>query len=181
MIVMDALDQGDLVNLPALLVQHVALAAEGAHSLPYGFWLIKKSLSKKERQRKRRKLCMKPSKLKKAENAKLTVTLLAEQKVDWEDEKICFQTIAAALGNFYAMHPPLLRNPSGDGLKFYRKRVLSSGSEVTSTENIGNHYTLGSLGPSVNKQFFVYLVEIAISASLVRELGITIRHKQRQL
>jgi len=41
MIVMDALDQGDLVNLPALLVQHVALAAEGAHSLPYGFWLIK--------------------------------------------------------------------------------------------------------------------------------------------
>ncbi|KAF3676757.1 hypothetical protein FXO37_05171 [Capsicum annuum] len=58
--------------------------------------------------------------------------------VDWEDEKICFQTIAAALGNFYAMHPPLLPNPSGDGLKFYRKRVLSSGSEGTSTENIEN-------------------------------------------
>ncbi|KAF3655590.1 hypothetical protein FXO38_14592 [Capsicum annuum] len=47
-------------------------------------------------------------------------------------------TIAAALGNFYAMHPPLLPNPSGDGLKFYRKRVLSSGSEGTSTENIEN-------------------------------------------
>lgn len=27
---------------------------------------------------------------------------------------------------------------------------------------LGNHYTSGSLGPSVNKQFFVYLVEIAI-------------------
>ncbi|KAK4721542.1 hypothetical protein R3W88_011775 [Solanum pinnatisectum] len=58
--------------------------------------------------------------------------------VDWEDEKICFQTIAAALGNFYAMHPPLLPMPSGDGMKFYRTRVLSSGSEVTSTENIEN-------------------------------------------
>ncbi|PHT88228.1 DNA mismatch repair protein MLH1 [Capsicum annuum] len=58
--------------------------------------------------------------------------------VDWEDEKICFQTIAAALGNFYALHPPLLPNPSGDGLKFYRKRVLSSGSEGTSIENIEN-------------------------------------------
>ncbi|CAN4112894.1 unnamed protein product [Withania somnifera] len=56
--------------------------------------------------------------------------------VDWEDEKVCFQTIAAALGNFYAMHPPLLPNPLGDGLKFYRKRVLSSGSEGSSTENI---------------------------------------------
>ncbi|KAJ8539968.1 hypothetical protein K7X08_026357 [Anisodus acutangulus] len=56
--------------------------------------------------------------------------------VDWEVEKVCFQTIAAALGNFYAMHPPLLPNPSGDGLKFYRKRVLSSGSEGTSIENI---------------------------------------------
>ncbi|MCD9645605.1 DNA mismatch repair protein [Datura stramonium] len=76
----------------------------------------------------------------KAENAKLTAALLAEQNasVDWEDEKICFQTIAAALGNFYAMHPPLLPNPSGDGLKFYRKRVLSSGSEGTSIENIEN-------------------------------------------
>ncbi|KAJ6696870.1 hypothetical protein OIU85_003247 [Salix viminalis] len=33
--------------------------------------------------------------------------------VDWEDEKNCFQTIAAAVGNFYAMHPPLLPSPSG--------------------------------------------------------------------
>ncbi|KAF2290902.1 hypothetical protein GH714_016359 [Hevea brasiliensis] len=42
--------------------------------------------------------------------------------VNWEDEKICFQTIAAALGNFYAMNPPLLPNPSGDGLQFYKRR-----------------------------------------------------------
>ncbi|KAJ4965627.1 hypothetical protein NE237_017476 [Protea cynaroides] len=41
--------------------------------------------------------------------------------VDWEDEKSCFQTISAALGNFYAMHPPLLPNPSGDGLQCYKK------------------------------------------------------------
>ncbi|XP_073263098.1 DNA mismatch repair protein MLH1 isoform X2 [Populus alba] len=43
-------------------------------------------------------------------------------EVDWEDEKNCFQTIAAAVGNFYAMHPPLLPSPSGDGLQFYRRR-----------------------------------------------------------
>ncbi|XP_027092632.2 DNA mismatch repair protein MLH1-like isoform X1 [Coffea arabica] len=46
--------------------------------------------------------------------------------VDWDDEKICFQTIAAALGNFYAMHPPLLPNPSGEGLQFYKRRVSSN-------------------------------------------------------
>uniref|UniRef100_A0A5B7C0A9 Putative MUTL isoform 1 n=1 Tax=Davidia involucrata TaxID=16924 RepID=A0A5B7C0A9_DAVIN len=49
--------------------------------------------------------------------------------VDWDDEKICFQSIAAALGNFYAMHPPLLPNPSGDGLQFYKRRIPSSGPE----------------------------------------------------
>ncbi|KAL6512140.1 DNA mismatch repair protein [Orobanche gracilis] len=41
--------------------------------------------------------------------------------VNWDDEKICFQTIAAAIGNFYALHPPMLPNPSGDGLQFYKK------------------------------------------------------------
>ncbi|KAL0360020.1 UNVERIFIED_CONTAM: DNA mismatch repair protein MLH1 [Sesamum radiatum] len=40
--------------------------------------------------------------------------------VNWDDEKICFQTIAAAIGNFYAFHPPLLPNPSGDGMQFYQ-------------------------------------------------------------
>ncbi|XWS24755.1 hypothetical protein CRYUN_Cryun27aG0011000 [Craigia yunnanensis] len=42
--------------------------------------------------------------------------------VYWEDEKNCFQSLAAALGNFYAMHPPLLPNPSGEGLEFYKMR-----------------------------------------------------------
>ncbi|XP_021760418.1 DNA mismatch repair protein MLH1-like [Chenopodium quinoa] len=42
--------------------------------------------------------------------------------VDWEDEKVCFQTISAALANFYAMHPPILPNPAGDGLQHYRRK-----------------------------------------------------------
>ncbi|XP_024027068.1 DNA mismatch repair protein MLH1 [Morus notabilis] len=42
--------------------------------------------------------------------------------VNWENEKNCFQEIAASLGNFYAMHPPMLPNPSGDGLKLYEKK-----------------------------------------------------------
>ncbi|XP_004499581.1 DNA mismatch repair protein MLH1 [Cicer arietinum] len=44
--------------------------------------------------------------------------------VDWEDERNCIQAISAALGNFYAMHPPMLPNPSGEGLLFYKKRKL---------------------------------------------------------
>ncbi|EPS70656.1 hypothetical protein M569_04102, partial [Genlisea aurea] len=43
--------------------------------------------------------------------------------VNWEDEKNCFQTVAAAIGNFYAFHPPLLPNPSSDGLRFYKKQT----------------------------------------------------------
>ncbi|GAA0151335.1 DNA metabolism protein [Lithospermum erythrorhizon] len=59
--------------------------------------------------------------------------------VDWDDEKHCFQTVAASLGDFYAMHPPLLPNPSGDGLKFYKRKTtdtkegslsMGSGSDV---------------------------------------------------
>ncbi|KAK9162100.1 hypothetical protein Syun_003002 [Stephania yunnanensis] len=50
--------------------------------------------------------------------------------VDWEDEKNCFQTIAASLGNFYAMHPPLLPNPeSEEGLRFYKKIKQQGASE----------------------------------------------------
>ncbi|PIA47206.1 hypothetical protein AQUCO_01400116v1 [Aquilegia coerulea] len=67
--------------------------------------------------------------------------------VDWEDEKSCFQTISAALGNFYAMHPPLLPNPAGEGLQFYKKKQLetvkayekdydNSGSDVVVNDEI---------------------------------------------
>lgn len=42
--------------------------------------------------------------------------------IEWESEKNCFQGISAAVGNFYAIHPPMLPNPSGDGLKFYEKK-----------------------------------------------------------
>ncbi|KAA0034986.1 DNA mismatch repair protein MLH1 isoform X1 [Cucumis melo var. makuwa] len=55
--------------------------------------------------------------------------------IDWEDEKTCLQSISAAIGNFYAMHPPLLPNPSGDGLQFY-KRIKPSGN--SDGENIGD-------------------------------------------
>ncbi|KAI5649100.1 hypothetical protein M9H77_35105 [Catharanthus roseus] len=65
--------------------------------------------------------------------------------VNWDDEKICFQTIVAALGNFYAMHPPLLPNPLGKGLYFYKKRTPSNNgkeggnsSEVTGTSGYWN-------------------------------------------
>ncbi|XP_020110363.1 DNA mismatch repair protein MLH1-like [Ananas comosus] len=43
--------------------------------------------------------------------------------VDWENEKECFQTVSAVLGNFYAVHPPFLPNPSEDGIQYYKKNV----------------------------------------------------------
>ncbi|KAK7271393.1 hypothetical protein RJT34_27250 [Clitoria ternatea] len=55
--------------------------------------------------------------------------------IDWEDEKNCIQAVAAALGKFYAMHPPMLPNPSGEGLLFYKKRKLMDGY---GEENIGD-------------------------------------------
>lgn len=59
-------------------------------------------------------------------------------QIDWEDEKNCLQGVGAALGNFYAMHPPLLPNPSGDGLQFYKKKTSRNpGDEGTSTNDIG--------------------------------------------
>ncbi|CAM8901191.1 unnamed protein product [Rhodiola kirilowii] len=70
--------------------------------------------------------------------------------INWEDEKDCFQTISAALGTFYALHPPLLPNPSSDdGLKFYQKekhtptstRVGSSSKDVA-MEDVTDHELL---------------------------------------
>lgn len=46
--------------------------------------------------------------------------------VDWYTEKACFESIAAAIGDFYGLHPPLLPNPSGEGLKFYQ---ISEGND----------------------------------------------------
>ncbi|CAM8946674.1 unnamed protein product [Rhodiola kirilowii] len=71
--------------------------------------------------------------------------------INWEDEKDCFQTISAALGTFYALHPPLLPNPSSDdGLKFYQKekhtptstRVGSSSKDVAIMEDVTDHELL---------------------------------------
>ncbi|KAH7833211.1 hypothetical protein Vadar_004148 [Vaccinium darrowii] len=68
--------------------------------------------------------------------------------VDWDNEKSCFQTIAAALGNFYAMHPPLLPNPSGDGLQFYKKRrepFRSTQAEEISPKSTEDHEMEGDI------------------------------------
>ncbi|GMH31332.1 hypothetical protein Nepgr_033175 [Nepenthes gracilis] len=54
--------------------------------------------------------------------------------VDWEDEKNCFQAISAALANFYAMHPPMLPNPSGDGLQFYKRKTDNEGNSSEKLE-----------------------------------------------
>ncbi|XP_024963412.1 DNA mismatch repair protein MLH1 isoform X2 [Cynara cardunculus var. scolymus] len=57
--------------------------------------------------------------------------------VNWNDERLCFQTIAAALGNFYAMHPPLLPNPSsGDSLEFYKRGCAEEGKTSVSGDDI---------------------------------------------
>lgn len=40
-------------------------------------------------------------------------------KVDWDTEKDCFETFAAAVAEFYALNPPLLPNPDDKGLNIY--------------------------------------------------------------
>ncbi|KAL8129481.1 hypothetical protein V2J09_018636 [Rumex salicifolius] len=58
--------------------------------------------------------------------------------VDWEDEKTCFQSIAASIANFYAMHPPMLPNPSGDGVQYYRKtKAPGESSDINSSAQLG--------------------------------------------
>ncbi|KAH6558320.1 hypothetical protein KP509_1Z069400 [Ceratopteris richardii] len=51
--------------------------------------------------------------------------------VDWDTEKECFETFAAALADFYAMHPPMLPNPADDGLDFFK---ASNGDHSSHTE-----------------------------------------------
>ncbi|KAL5776365.1 hypothetical protein ACOSP7_009291 [Xanthoceras sorbifolium] len=60
--------------------------------------------------------------------------------VDWEEEKNCFQAIAAVIGNFYAMHPPLLPNPSGEGLQYYKKRkpLVNPEDREKSSNDVGD-------------------------------------------
>ncbi|KAL5220094.1 hypothetical protein ABZP36_024807 [Zizania latifolia] len=61
--------------------------------------------------------------------------------VTWDDEKECFRTVAAAIGNFYALHPPILPNPSGNGIHLYKKNKDHMadgeyvGNDLTSDEN----------------------------------------------
>ncbi|XP_044464163.1 DNA mismatch repair protein MLH1 isoform X2 [Mangifera indica] len=59
--------------------------------------------------------------------------------VDWEEEKNCFQSIAAALGNFYALHPPLMPNPSGEGLVYYKKeKAFTNPEDGEPSKNTGD-------------------------------------------
>ncbi|KAJ6805766.1 DNA mismatch repair protein MLH1 [Iris pallida] len=62
--------------------------------------------------------------------------------VDWDNERECFQTISAAIANFYAMHPPVLPNPSGNGIQFYKKNIGQreisyTGKQSTVPDDVG--------------------------------------------
>uniref|UniRef100_A0A0D9VAI7 DNA mismatch repair protein S5 domain-containing protein n=1 Tax=Leersia perrieri TaxID=77586 RepID=A0A0D9VAI7_9ORYZ len=67
-------------------------------------------------------------------------TRIFQTQVTWENEKECFRTVAAAIGNFYALHPPILPNPSGKGIHLYKKNRECMADEhaqndLTSDEN----------------------------------------------
>lgn len=57
--------------------------------------------------------------------------------VTWDVEKECFRTAAAAIGNFYALHPPILPNPSGNGIQLYKKNK----DQMASGEHADNDLT----------------------------------------
>lgn len=84
--------------------------------------------------------------------------------MDWENEKNCFQAVSAALGNFYAMHPPLLPNPSGDGLKFYEKKKppKNPGERENSPVDTGMAVCVISVSVLIFKEvLFLYLSVLA--------------------
>lgn len=84
--------------------------------------------------------------------------------VDWEDEKSCFQTISAALATFYAMHPPMLPNPSGDGLQHYKKKSV--------IEPLGEESSMNKLDASEETEIEHELVAEAETAWAQREWSI---------
>nr|XP_012464413.1 unnamed protein product [Gossypium raimondii] len=87
--------------------------------------------------------------------------------VEWEEEKNCFQSLAAALGNFYAMHPPMLPNPSGKGLEFYRKRKHGK-----HTQDKGNYSCHVGDGTAEKDEFEHELLSEAETAWAQREWSI---------
>ncbi|KAA3487020.1 DNA mismatch repair protein MLH1 isoform X1 [Gossypium australe] len=87
--------------------------------------------------------------------------------VEWEEEKNCFQSLAAALGNFYAMHPPMLPNPAGKGLEFYRKRKHGK-----HTQDGGNSSCHVGYGAAEEDEFEHELLSEAETAWAQREWSI---------
>lgn len=67
----------------------------------------------------------------------LYLLIFLVNQVNWDDERICFQTIAAAIATFYAFHPPLLPNPSGEGLQFYRRASSGDPEEGNTSQTAG--------------------------------------------
>jgi hypothetical protein len=64
-------------------------------------------------------------------------------QVDWENERECFETFAAAIGDFYAMHPPCLPNPDREeGSEIYRvgksKKDLNTGMPDSFSHNFSH-------------------------------------------
>ncbi|PKA66760.1 DNA mismatch repair protein MLH1 [Apostasia shenzhenica] len=72
----------------------------------------------------------------------LHILLRSLPQVDWTSEKECFQTIAAAIGNFYSVQPPVLPNPSGNGIQFYKRNkgdvITNTAIESTNSEGVLN-------------------------------------------
>ncbi|KAJ7568741.1 hypothetical protein O6H91_01G046000 [Diphasiastrum complanatum] len=50
--------------------------------------------------------------------------------VDWETEKECFDSVAAAIGEFYAIHPPLFPRPSVTSSEVYQPAKAAEISQV---------------------------------------------------
>ncbi|KAG0627657.1 hypothetical protein M758_2G218500 [Ceratodon purpureus] len=59
--------------------------------------------------------------------------------VDWETEMECFETFAAAMADFYAMHPPFLPNPNGDehSQTYYVGKPKQASNNGSSEEQAG--------------------------------------------
>lgn len=67
-------------------------------------------------------------------------------QVDWDHEKECFESFAAAVADFYAMYPPVLPHPSEHETKF--SHMVESLKQLTESKAGREQLPSGQFTPS---------------------------------
>ncbi|KAL3693116.1 hypothetical protein R1sor_006767 [Riccia sorocarpa] len=80
-------------------------------------------------------------------------------EVDWESEKECFDSLAAALAEFYTIHTPSLPNPAGDGVLLYQRHKQMTAIASKSAEDADGRQEVSAGSGSENQESDELLAE----------------------